>query len=320
MKNFLRIGWLALFLATSFCFAQTLTMAELLKGEKIKLTIPLGELPAEYKSVELGQTGQGAGGGIFETLMGSLMGAFGPEQGKGETPEAAFLAIMNLSFTSGEEITLNDAKFLITYKLSLDSKMMTSKEPDFNAVYWKLSLLKTSEIRSITTGKPWSAGDVMKLIEDLKKGSEAAKGTASLSHAKQFGIALTMYLSDHDDLFPYVQSTSSLRGLLMPYAKEASVFESSNPEGGSVLFNMSLAGASATEIENPAATVMLYDSQPWKDGRRIVVFADSSARFVTGEEWNVIKNTLNLKLKKNGQPLPKDHMVEADPIRGKSPA
>jgi len=324
MKNFLRLGLFSIFLVTSICFAQTLTMAELLQGDKIKLQLPLADLPSHYKSVELGQTGQGAGGGLFETLMGSFMGAFGPGQEKGDSPEAAFFSLMSLSFTDGEEITLNDAKFLVTYKLSVDSKMMSSKEPDFSKVFWKLCLLKTSEIRSITASQSWSAGDVVKLMTDLQKkvsgAKDAAQATASLSRAKQFGLSLVICINDREDIFPYVQSTSSLRGVLMPYAKDPDVFTSGNPDGGSMLFNMSLAGTSSSEIESPQNTVMLYDSQPWPDGRRIVVFADSSARFVDAAEWTALKNTLNLKLKKYGQPLPKDHMVEADPLRGKSPA
>lgn len=131
-----------------------------------------------------------------------------------------------------------------------------------------------------------------------------AQRAATLSNLKQTGIATMILLSDYDDLFPYVQSTSQLFKFLMPYTKNEKLFKTLNPAGGAFQFNMCIAGTSATAVEKPSETPLFYETKSWPDGSRGVVFTDAHAKFVTKEEWNKMQPLLKLKMKRHGKPIP----------------
>ena len=131
----------------------------------------------------------------------------------------------------------------------------------------------------------------------------AAKKAAAMSNVKQIATGMMILLSDTEDIFPYAQSTAQMFDLTMPYLKNNELLKSMNPNGGRLLFNMSLAGASATEIEKPFEVPMIWDEKPWPDGKWLVAFADSHAKMLTQEEWDGLAKNLKLKLKKHGKPL-----------------
>ncbi|MCX7799341.1 MAG: hypothetical protein N2109_03255 [Fimbriimonadales bacterium] len=78
-----------------------------------------------------------------------------------------------------------------------------------------------------------------------------------MANAKQAGLALLMFASDHDDVLP-----TSLEQL-GPYLKDPAVLEG---------FVFTGAGLSVKSVENPAQTEIGY--LPGSDGERIVVFLD----------------------------------------------
>jgi hypothetical protein len=137
----------------------------------------------------------------------------------------------------------------------------------------------------------------------LSPAQQASKKTMALSNVKQVCTGMFILLSDYDDVIPYGQSTAQMFELVMPYLKNNELIKSLNPNGGRLLFNMSLAGANIVDVENPAETPMVFDEQPWPDGMRLVGYADSHAKFVNQAEWDRISKNLKLKLKKNGKPL-----------------
>lgn len=85
--------------------------------------------------------------------------------------------------------------------------------------------------------------------------------------AKEAGIAVAMYSSDHDDRFP--PSASNAVDLLNPYTKNKKALEN--------IVWTNLIGQSIIEIETPSQTMMGYVRGP---GGRAVVYCDTSVRWL----------------------------------------
>ncbi len=103
---------------------------------------------------------------------------------------------------------------------------------------------------------------------------------------------MLMYSSDYDDNYPYAQGTAAVKFVTYPYVKNKKVWETYNPNGGQIVFNMGVAGANATSIQNPADTVMFYETMPWPDGRRAVAYTDGHVKHVASDVWAEISKRL----------------------------
>lgn len=90
--------------------------------------------------------------------------------------------------------------------------------------------------------------------------------------AKQIGLALLMYSTDYDEMFP--PADQDLAFLLMPYTRDSSVFQ--NPDTG-MGFVYLLDAIPITQIQNPAETMAGYFEAP---GGRVVVYADGHVAWV----------------------------------------
>ncbi len=126
---------------------------------------------------------------------------------------------------------------------------------------------------------------------------------ATISNIKQIDIGLIMWSSDHDDVFPYITKSAQVSKLVLPYTKNEKLFKTYNPNGGQFEMNMSLAGVKATDIKDPANTILLYDSKAWPGNMHCVAYADGHGKFVTEEVWKKIAGSLKLKLPKHGKPI-----------------
>jgi hypothetical protein len=96
------------------------------------------------------------------------------------------------------------------------------------------------------------------------------------------GLALMMYMSDHDDFFPKADSSAKAKDLVMPYLKNAAVWDTSSPSR--LLYNTALSNKSQPMIENPADTIMLWEENSGL-GVRTVVYTDGHAKFLTPAQW-----------------------------------
>lgn len=110
----------------------------------------------------------------------------------------------------------------------------------------------------------------------------ASAKTERLNNAKMVGLALMMYMSDHDDFFPKADSSAKAKDLVMPYLKNAAVWDTSSPSR--LLYNTALSNKSQPMIENPADTIMLWEENSGL-GVRTVVYTDGHAKFLTPTQW-----------------------------------
>lgn len=125
---------------------------------------------------------------------------------------------------------------------------------------------------------------------------KAAQKTACLSNIKQLGIAVMIYLADHDDRFS--MNASKLKTTLNPYLKNDRLWTCPlTPKAGAAYsMNARLLGKSAAQLADPANTVMLYEGAKGKldfkhAGFAAVAFADGHAKLINAEaakklRWN----------------------------------
>lgn len=107
----------------------------------------------------------------------------------------------------------------------------------------------------------------------------SAKATVTQSNAKQVLIAIHMYAGDYYDYLPPLHDRENLKQLVYPYLHTNDVWETSNPNGGTLLVNPNLSCESLTNIVDLENTVILYDSKDWPAGMgRCYGFADGSSR------------------------------------------
>ena len=101
--------------------------------------------------------------------------------------------------------------------------------------------------------------------------------TATISNIKQTATAVLLYAADYDDRLPHsFHNESSLYFILGP--QRAHIATTLNPNGGSLMPNANLAGVLLSDIQDPRATVLIYESEPWpRHNRRFYSFVNGSA-------------------------------------------
>jgi hypothetical protein len=135
---------------------------------------------------------------------------------------------------------------------------------------------------------------------------------------KTLMLRTEVVLGSNKNVFPYVQSSASMYGVLgnardtatspMQFYQQASC-----PRAGvRFVFNMSLAGVDATTVGNNASIPVWYEQDPDLDGNRVIGLLNGSARLVNTAEWSAHYASLIRKSyakAKGSRPLPASHLV-----------
>ncbi|MEQ1934230.1 MAG: hypothetical protein ABL962_10200 [Fimbriimonadaceae bacterium] len=296
----------------TFCFAlglaATVALAQdTFPGTSIPMTMSPSALTASFFPIRLKEQGSSIFGDFYSSSSYSLqlLGVRGDDKRIQQ-----LLEMISVSWTRNEIADLYGQRFIVTYIF----------QPSQEVIRWfaegqplpdptlKLKLVKADQIGSIEPFPELNKEKFIELLNDFGQKSKpafnASKATVALSNAKQLATAMMIYLADYDDIFPYVQSSPSLLKQLEPYTKNPELFKTLNPKGaGMFRFNMSLAGVSSVDIDEPAKTPMLFDPEPFPDGRYLVAYADSHARYLTAEEWKATQKYMKVNLPRHGKPI-----------------
>jgi hypothetical protein len=326
------------------------TLADVLAGRAAPLEVAAATLPADYVAVEM-QTA-GATGGIDSLLsspfmmLGMMMGA---EQTSGPPPEA--MAVLTAVWTKGQILRVDGQSFYVTYGFALSSA--ASAEPPTNL---QLKLIRVDSVTAIrplgkisadlsklkpsgtvVTAPPPAAAP--SLVEEHGGGMfeltgptpvflspvEAVSGSGRASrHAAMKALLLRteIMLAESKNVFPYVQSTASMYGVVAGARATAMPpmdfyrLAACPRDGVRFLFNMSLAGVDAATLPNGASLPVWYEEDPDLDGNRVVGLMNGSTRLVNTAEWSANYTTLLRKTYRKApgrQPLPADYAVNGVP-------
>jgi hypothetical protein len=324
---------LLLLVLTPSLRAQDLGFRELLQGTKLPLNYKLAELPAEFRPVSIKMAGASS---IFDAL-GGMFGMFMGMAKPGESEpgaEEGLKALMALesAWTTGETVQMYNHLFLVTYTPNPSGALGVAPPTDEPEVYLRLVRvdaiqaiapipnLKKEDLASALTklatpeSPTMAVPDLVQTSPDERAAELAAAKSATMNHAKQLGLAMQLYATDWDDVLPYAQSSKTVRAVIYPYVKDVSTFETRNPNGGELVFNLALGGASTASV--PTDEVLLYDSRAWPDGSRVVAYADGRARSLSASEWASAKASLTRRFKRIAKkPLPATYGLDMPPNR-----
>ncbi len=210
--------------------------------------------------------------------------------------------MMNVVWTTKDDVD-SKSEFMIGYKLDLPFSLRAATVPP-SALRFRLTYVRRQAILAMTPREDFSPSSLKELAkEPTPEVASSLDRTVTISNMKQFATGTMILLSDNNDYFPYVQSTPQLFKFVIRYTKNEQLFKSHNPMGGEFRFNMSLAGASVTEVDSPTETPMYFESEAWPDGKRCVAYVDGHVKAVTAEEWAKMQPLFKLKLQKHGKPI-----------------
>lgn len=284
-------------------------------------SMPVSELPESFRAYEIRLSGVG------ESMGWPSMFMLGMSGGNDRAP-LMLLRLADLYWTDGKTLGEGDGLMLATYKLDISFAGLIAAEGRLaSPLAMRRVMVRVGAIDAIGPVPSIDRRGLIELERMLRSEEpggidaagvatpeEAATGprpaadaAQTLSSIKQVALAAIMYANDYDDVFPYVQSTSSAQSVLLPYVKNPTTFFAADGRTRFV-FNMAVAGVEMPRIERPGDVVLWYEERPASDGRRAVAFADGSARRLGPEEWREAERTLRLKLPKTGRPLPADWM------------
>ncbi len=326
------------------------TLADVLSGKAAPLEVAIAAVPADFTAVEMQTTSAASGIESFLTsptmMLGLMMGA---EQTSGPPPEA--IAGLSAVWTKGQILRVDGQPFYVTYGFSLTEAMASTDPP-------KNLQLKLIRVDSVTAIRPLGkiSPDFSKftppattvatapqaapsLVEEHGGGAfeltgptpvflspaEAVSGSGRASrHAAMKALLLRteIMLAESKNVFPYVQSTASMYGVVAGARSTAMPpmdfyrLAACPRDGVRFLFNMSLAGVDAGTLPNGASLPVWYEQDPDLDGNRIVGLMNGSTRLVNTAEWSSNYTTLLRKTYRKAlgrQPLPADYAVYGVP-------
>lgn len=113
----------------------------------------------------------------------------------------------------------------------------------------------------------------------------------SRRNLQQLGMALLMYLADHEDRYPNLADIVAIRQALDEYVEEDDVFvdpRTKQPYG----MNLAPSGKRLVDIEDPVEMVVFYETVAREDGSRDVAFADGHVACVSADRWDEIEGAL----------------------------
>lgn len=331
-------GTIALLLPGVVAFGQEVrTLAEVMSGTNLRLTMKPADLPDTYKPVRL-KSGSAGGGGLMD-MFSAMLSPVAMILGSGQDVEGATLmGVADLSWTDGSVVKVQGKDFIVTYKWNLDLNAMSlqskaedqekAKSDALKNMELSLTLVSVDGLTSITPVANFTKADLLKVMEmpikakpaepatppatlgdavEMAPADAVDTGDPRLSALKELGTGMMMYVADYDDVFPYAQSTKGAQHASEPYYRTADCWKSQNPAGGQMLYNVSIGGTRQSEIPNLPMIVLFYDSKQWPDGSRGVVFADGHVSLLSDAEWKQVEPSLKSKLPKVGKPLPANY-------------
>jgi hypothetical protein len=255
------------------------------------------ELPDNVRGVALGSTGDS----MSPLMLMGMRGGNSDPSGKALFELLGTVLVDPDAFAAG----ISSKSTIKGYTLDLISMMVSENAMPpklvFSEVYINLSAVSVWTPKPTVTKEsilkleaqmapkaegvdtPMGAAAAPEEMQDiaLAQARPAAIKTYRLNNAKMVGLALMIYMGEHNDVFPKAQSAAQAKALVQPYLDKF-VWETTGPTR--ILFNTALSNKSQTSIEDPARTIMLWEENSGL-GVRAVVYADGHAKLLNGTAW-----------------------------------
>lgn len=135
--------------------------------------------------------------------------------------------------------------------------------------------------------------------QHMKQVSESAPGSAnsprmgdpddrSLVNLQRLGIAVWLYLVDHNNTFPRMANPTVTDKYFQQYVVDPRIFYEPGTQDA-YQPNLALENKHMTSYTNWGKVVVFYEPNPAADGSRCVLFIDGSVARVSAAEWQKVK-------------------------------
>ena len=291
MKTLYVILGLALVLAA--VPAGAVTMAEVISGNLFPLKLRLGDMKT----------------GWFQ---------YTPDEG--HDPASSFLRMVafhdetpppsTVCYTQGQIVTVEKQSYLIAYRVpspQIDFATMmhmqrggdgdeqeAEPEPLTLQTETTMSLFNLSlcgHLLDIQPFSPEKLKEAEKPIVDGQPNPAEIKRLQSktMNNQRQIAVGIMAWAQDRDEEFPKMDDLATLRKTVnLPEKIWTNPF-TNKPFG----VNKEMSEKALGEIEDPTTVVLVFDTEPWPDGKRCAAFVDGHVEMITDKRWQEIQKAMN---------------------------
>lgn len=295
MRQMLTILGVFVLLGSMPSWGKEFTLAEVLSGKTVPLTLTFKDMNSEWKRFTTGQQRTSPSDYI---LMSMMIYEIGGEHIS--PPEPAI-------YTHGDIIQCGRETYLIAYQrdmkgadvASMMAKMMRERHRDDVPVEEEdsedapptlvtldtplnlclLNLQKTGDLLNIAPYDP------EKEVSALNKQGFAAQRNQSLNNLRQLAQLAMMHAQENDEMLPTWKEDGKITDLF-----EVSASVARQPQTRELYcYNTALSGVGLGDIDEPDAALLFYEPTPAADGSRCVCFVDGQTKVLSVEEWEAQK-------------------------------
>jgi len=265
--------------------AQPTDFASLLSGSSVPLVLKMKGLDGSWRRFTA--TGVQEAGGLYASMYGVASVVY---YSKGQIVSAA--GEIYLLAYSLQAKRPSYANMLMARGVMPEPETLTADSPV------ALSLLNIRTMGSLTDIRPFDRDAeieaYMKSYTDIRSAmaSEVGEPSGAMGNLKNIALAVQLFMADYDKA-PPAKSPEEFRKALEEYVKNEDVFK--DPETGTYYtINPSVSDMSTADVEDPGKTVIAYQAEPGKDGKRGAAFLDGHVQRVGEDEWKTLKAGSNI--------------------------
>ena len=267
------------------------TMVEVMAGKLFPLTLQLKEMATGWSTFTCGSSDSAS------NLMGIA---------EDSSIANSMLSILSVRYTRGQTVELGGESYLVAYGRSSAPimKMLEQAEQDGEGLdpmklltvtpetVVMLQLLNVRTIGYMDEIRPFNRQEITSANAAFAQALVSTYEKTSFSQLRQIAIAVQMYMQDNNGKFPPLDSLVHFQQAVLNYLGNNRTMVLQPSTNIPYQANLALAGKIAADINNPTETVVVYEAQPWPDGKRGVGYCDGHAGFVTEAEWAKLKATV----------------------------
>lgn len=272
-----------LLLATLPAPAQENTLAKVLAGKAIPLSLTLKQLDGNWRVITPAPTADAAEALVRMIVMQMSQRTWVPE----------------VMYTHGETLVIAGETYLLAYARPPrpllapggGNRQEVKTEPELLTPESEidLTLLNIRTMGNLLDIHPF---ELKRTLADSQTPPMTMKErqTQSLNNLRQLAIASLSYAQDHNEVMPPTDTYEHWKASLGLHGDKKVFLQPGS--GEPYLPNPALNNKALGELAHPEQVVVAYEQHPWPDGKRIVAFCDGHVEMVDDQRWQQLQATM----------------------------
>jgi prepilin-type processing-associated H-X9-DG protein len=275
--------------------AQQPTMASLLTGNALPLTVKLGNITTDWRKFSL----------VPLADIKATADEYTRRSEMDIIPLSVLFAWLNTYYTQGQTITLHEVPYLIAYGFSDPDRERTMNTLIYNTISNRYTGSRQSGLLSVMLTKETELSlcllnlnatgmllniaqanldDEFEYVAQIQQQAVLQEQQrASATNLRQCAVAVLMYCQDHEMILPDIEAYTAL-------AKEHPTVWWRHPATNDLYrYNLGAAGKPLREFHHPDMTPLVYEATPWPDGSRTIAYLDGHVQRVSAKQWEQLQ-------------------------------